>query len=78
MLIIDQNQCSQEAIEGLVHQFVMTSMGNEFDEEPLETKVKKTLDALERGELKIVFSEVHEEALLMHSDEIKKKMIPVA
>lgn len=76
MIEIDKSLISDEALRGLAHDFVMQSMGNEFDEQPIDEKISITIAALERGELKIIFSEVHEEARLMSREELMKVKKP--
>lgn len=68
MIVIDKEKLSQEALYNLAEQFALTSMGNEFDDQPMEEKVQLTLAALNRGELKIVYSELHEEASIVSTD----------
>lgn len=70
---IDHSLISEEAIKGLAYQFVMQSMGNEWDEQPLDSKMEITLNKLKTGELIVVYSDLEESALIMPMDEFKKK-----
>ncbi len=72
MIVIDKSQLSQDALIGLAQGFVFSSMGNEFDEQPMDEKVRLTLAALDRGELKIIFSELHQEASIITTEYFNK------
>ena len=73
MIEVDKSLLSKDALDGIIYQYIVVSMGNEFDEQPMSEKTTITLNAIELGDLKIIYCEIHEEVRLISKDELVKQ-----
>ncbi len=72
-MIIPHTELSPEALQGLIEEIV-TRDGTDYGEYELSTqeKVQQVINQLERKEVVIVFSELHETCTLMPADTFKQ------
>lgn len=71
-MLIPWQALSEEALQGLVEEFV-TRDGTDYGviETSLTTRVEQVKRALQRGELVVVYSEAHEQANIMSADQLR-------
>lgn len=71
-MLIPWQALSEEALQGLVEEFV-TRDGTDYGaiETALATRVEQVKRALQRGELVVVYSEAHEQANIMPAEQLR-------
>lgn len=72
-MIIPHTELQADTLQALIEEFV-TREGTEYGEHdvPLATKVKQIMAQLERKEVYIVYSEVHESCSIVHKNSLPK------
>lgn len=71
-MIIPYTELTEETLQALIEEFV-TREGTEYGEQDiaLETKVQQILRQLQKKEIFIVYSEIHETCSIVHKDDLK-------
>jgi hypothetical protein len=70
-VIIPVEQLSDEALDGLIKEFCLRDWGLNETEQPLAEREHYVKRALEKGELVVLFSELHESAQLVSRQSIE-------
>ena len=70
-MIIPLDQLSTEAIDNLIAEYCLRDWGLNEVEAPLEQRKAQIRQALSSGKLLVLYSEAHESAQLIPSDQIK-------
>ncbi|MDX1451738.1 MAG: YheU family protein [Oleiphilaceae bacterium] len=69
-MIIPQEYLSKDAIDNLIQEYCLRDWGLNESEAPLREREEAVRRALERGELVILYSELHETAQLIDRRDI--------
>lgn len=69
-MLIDFQDLSEEALYGVVQQFVMSQLSEADDELHVEQWISQTVQAVKQGELVIEFSEVDESVYIKRKEDV--------